>query len=217
MSNLTRIEEKYLKVLNEIHSRCQQGGEFKMRDILAQHRVDSNLSRVLLREKLVINVGGNKFPYYQWKTIRPNIYMVKELIQKKKDLEFSKDNVKRKITRKNQPTTLTKEVVLSIVKMKDVKHYSFEQIAEKIKFSSSYVARIYKAYHGSSEHLNKLGQNVECIVNEAKQELNSTIVVPPRMFPNKVQENKPTMEHRVIEKPTQKSINILWGLINIKF
>ena len=214
MSKLTRTEEKYLNVLYEIYSRCEQGGEFNISYVISKHRVSKRIGTILNQEKIIVNTGSRINPMYQWKSIKPNVNTARKIIEIM--LKQNKNYIEKSQLQPYSPS-LTKESVLAILEMREIKKYSWAKIAKKTRYSVAHVTNIYNAVKGSEKHLKRMGHYSQKAVNEAKQELNSTIVVPPRMLSNKVQENKPTMEHRVIEKPTQKSINILWGLINIKF
>lgn len=149
MNGLTKTEQKYLDLFFEIENRCKTLQQFTISEITDEYRATKVIGKVLQDKGIIKNVSSKRNPIYVWSTIRPNIKMVRAVLQ---------------VIRDDQ----------------NVRNANRPERKKSVPYQSKIKAKVV----------------------EAKKQL-ETIKVAPRMHP-------------VVESK-QKSIVILWGLINIKF
>jgi hypothetical protein len=75
-------EKKYLKMLNEMYEILQITDRINMSDFVQKWKVTKSLSKVMQSGGLIKRSGSKLNSTWQWTSIKPNVFMVQELIKR---------------------------------------------------------------------------------------------------------------------------------------
>jgi len=221
MKKITKTEQKYLNFLFELKKECVESEYFCLTAVLTKHKISHVVGTILIKKGIIQNINNKRQPRYMWKTIQPNIHMARAIYQETKKYYISKRDNLPILTQENpqkkqklmNERELTLDKIETIIDLRDVKNKQFTEIAKEVNYSYVHLNRIYYAAKGSEIHLKRLGN----ISKKAVKEYRKKIKVSYSDKPIDTVRAKPRVHPQVVQEQKQRSIVILWGLINIKF
>jgi hypothetical protein len=221
MNRLTKTEQKYLTFLNDVYTQCNTNGEFRFSDLTDKHRISRRVSSLLIKEGRVVNKSDGRSPIYVWNTIKPNIHMVKHIQE-----SIRKENKVTTFYRGEKKKThiwggfdLNSGQICEIVQLRDVKKKPYSRIAKQFDFSVAHLSNIYHAAKGSKTHRERLNGNLKEAIDEFlnNEVITTQVKAKPIKATTKVETIKVAPRMHPVVDSKQRSVVILWGLINIKF
>jgi len=211
MEKITKTEQKYLDMLFDIEQRCKNNELFTIREISSKYKVQRGFSKVMMKNGIMKDVGYPNNPKYIWTSIRPNIKMIRAILKEIRSNKKSYMEIKN--NKSSYASKLSETTIENIIYLRDVKKKTFSEISKEVKYSNVHTANIYYAAKGSEIHLKRMGH----MSKKAVMQYRKKIKVSYRDKPIETVRVKPRMHPQVVQEKKQRSIVILWGLINIKF
>ena len=189
--------KKHLDALRILKEVVKYNPKISMTEFMKDHNLSKNAAHALTTGKIIINTGGRgKGRHYVWNTINPNRMMAEEwLIRMQQNANKARDKKSICFTDKDFDDLITVEEKIIELRKKGL---SYRQIADELNVKNWKVHKV-------------------CTEQVQKNDLitKSNKIKPTSRKKIKTKEVR-TREYPIVDSK-QKSIVILWGLINIKF
>jgi hypothetical protein len=221
---------KYLEALKDLKNKCDNGGNFILTHFIKDRHLASGFATVVQSKKIIINKGTKNNPQWIWNSIDPNIKMV-EAIKKEAYVKRQKsqttidedDNIINglKKLKKLCDTNGGNFVYRDFVKKHKISNNDSIAIKSKkiiinkgTRFSPTYVWNTTLSFENI---LKIIRQNQKTII--IRNENTDSNIKPEKNTRGgkRVGSGRKTLAEEIKRLPKQRSIVILWGLINIKF
>lgn len=184
--------KKHLEVLKILKEVVKYNPKLSMSKFMKDHKLSNNAAHALTKGKIIINTGGKGYgKNYIWNTIEPNIKMAEEWLNRmQENANKSRERKTSCFTDKDFDDLLTvEEKIISLRK----KGFTYSEIVDELN------VKHWKVHRVCTEKVKE--NDLMTAKNLIKSQL------PDSKIPNIPEASQ----------LKQKSIVILWGLINIKF
>lgn len=201
-------EERFMAILWDLYQNTTNGKKIiRYCNFCKEHNITNNLfpvliaNKILVKEKVKLNVRGKHTYAFTWASIQPNIHMAKKLMEELMK-KTQNDNAKRKERLAHQQLTELPEMpVCDIIEKNSSSIVPVYEITQKTTDTADFFGAgpdlTKESYVVNVPKENYISDNVSASSNTSKEE-------KLRLSAN-------------LKANQQKSISIAWGFISIKW